>query len=469
MIAINDIYAIPNAEIFNVNFKRAKSVTTDSRNVSAGQVFFALRGEKFDGHTFVADAVRKGVSCAVVDRKWMHRNRKLAGKLPLVAVDDTTAALGDLARIYRRKFDFPVIAVGGSNGKTTTKEMIARVLGRNLKVARTQGNYNNQVGVPLTIFGFRKSHDIAVVEIGTNHFGEIERLCGILEPNAGLITNIGSEHLEFFRNVNGVRKEEGRLFEFLQRNRGLAFANIDDDNLAGLSKNMSLKFSYGFGNKSHRDLKARLFGFDRRGCALFEMSYAGKTELVHLKVPGLHNAINALAAAAVGFHYGLDGAVIKKALDSYSSYEKRMQIVKAGRVTILNDTYNSNPDSAIEALRWLSMVRTNGKRIAVLADMLELGDSSVREHRRVGKAAAGEGIDFLLTFGKMAREIAASAKSMPGGRPETQSFRSKEELSGRLSAIVSPGDVVLIKGSRGMRMEEIVTALQDKLRTGGVR
>ena len=462
---MQDIRALPGAEVLNVNFMGTRSVSTDSRMVLAGQVFFALRGERFDGHNFVSDVVRKGATCAVVDRKWLRKNKQVAGRLPLVAVEDTTAALGDLARIYRHKFDMPVIAVGGSNGKTTTKEMIARVLGRRFRVARTPGNYNNQVGVPQTIFSFRKSHEIAVVEIGTNHFGEIERLCTILEPTAGLITNIGSEHLEFFKSIAGVRKEEGRLFEFLRSTSGLAFANLDDKNLADLSRKSRLKFTYGFRYGARRNLQARLFGFDGRGCALFEMNYGGRTELVHLNVPGVHNAINALAAAAVGFHFGVDGASIKRALDSYRSYEKRMQIVKAGGVTILNDTYNSNPDSAIEALRWLSMVKTGGKRIAVLADMLELGDTSRREHRRVGKQAAKEGIDFLFTYGKMAREIAAAA----GDRLKTESFDSKKKLSGLLAGTISAGDVVLVKGSRGMKMEEIVTALQNELRTGGVR
>ncbi|MCL5266841.1 MAG: UDP-N-acetylmuramoyl-tripeptide--D-alanyl-D-alanine ligase [Bacteroidetes bacterium] len=470
MIGIQDILALPNAEFLNLNFKGAKSVSTDSRVVSAGQVFFALRGEKFDGHNFVSDAVKRGASCAVVDRKWLRRNKRLAGILPLVAVDDTTAALGDLARIYRRKFGMPVIAVGGSNGKTTTKEMIAKVLGRKFRVAKTLGNHNNQVGVPQTIFGFKKSHDVAVVEIGTNHFGEIERLCRILEPDAGLITNIGSEHLEFFKSISGVRREEGKLFEFLRSTRGIAFTNVDDKNLADMSKKMRLKFTYGFQNRSHRNLRARLFGFDRRGCALFEMEYNGRTELVHLNVPGIHNAINALAAAAVGFHFGIDGANIKRALDRYRSYEKRMQIMKVGGVTILNDTYNSNPDSAIEALKWLSMVRASGRRIAVLADMLELGDSSGREHQRIGKQAAKGGVDFLFTFGKMALEIAAGAGSSAAGDGlETESFDKKEKLSGRLARMVSAGDVVLVKGSRGMKMEEIVNALQNELRMGGVR
>lgn len=465
MITIQDIHGLSKAEFLNLNFKTSRSVSTDSRTVSHGQVFFALRGEKFDGHRFVSDAVRKGASCAVVDRKWLRRNKSLARRLPLVAVDDTTTALGDLARIYRHKFSMPVVAVGGSNGKTTTKEMIAGVLGKGFKVSRTVGNRNNQVGVPLTIFGFNKSHEIAVVEIGTNHFGEIERLCSILEPDAGLITNIGSEHLEFFRNIGGVKREEGKLFDFLAKTRGIAFTNTDDKNLVDLSGKIGRKFSFGFQRGARRDTRGRLFGFDKRGCALFEMEYRGKTELVHLSIPGMHNAVNALAAAAVGFHFGIGRTEIKKALDAFRPYEKRMQIIKTGGITILNDTYNSNPESAIGAVRWLSMVRTKGRRIAVLADMLELGGSAEREHRRIGKEIAKEKIDYLLTFGRMSRETAAAAD----GKVETESFGDKDKLVHRLASLVAAGDIVLVKGSRGMKMEEIVSALQNELRMGGVR
>lgn len=465
MITIRDIHDMTKAEFLNLKFRTSRSVSTDSRTVSPGEVFFALRGENFDGHRFVSDAVRKGASCAVVDRKWLRKNKALAMSLPLVAVEDTNRALGDLARIYRRKFSMPVVAVGGSNGKTTTKEMMAKVLGQRFKVAKTPGNHNNQVGVPLTIFGFSKSHEIAVVEIGTNHFGEIDRLCNILEPDAGLITNIGSEHLEFFRNLGGVRREEGSLFDYLMKTKGIAFTNADDRSLVDLSAKISRKFTYGFQGRTRRDLRGRLFGFDRKGCALFEIEYGGKTELVHLSIPGVHNAVNALAAAAVGLHFGIGRTEIKKALDSFRPYEKRMQAVKVGGVTILNDTYNSNPESAIGAVRWLSMVQTKGRRIAVFADMLELGDSAEREHQRIGKAIAGEKIDYLFTFGRMSRQTAAAAD----GKVDTESFSDKKKLARRLASLVSPGDVVLVKGSRGMKMEEIVNALQNELRTGGVR
>ncbi|MCL5020980.1 MAG: UDP-N-acetylmuramoyl-tripeptide--D-alanyl-D-alanine ligase [Bacteroidetes bacterium] len=451
-----------------MKFRSATNISTDSRTVGRGEVFFALRGEKFDGHNFVSTAVKKGAACAVVDRKWYRgaeSAHRFASGFPLVVVNDTTRALADLAHIYRQKFDMPVIAVGGSNGKTTTKELIAKVLGRKFKVFKTKGNHNNQIGVPLTIFGFKENHEAAVVEIGTNHPGEIERLCEVLSPSAGVITNIGAEHLEFFKNISGVRREEGKLFASLARSGGTAFINTDDRLVAGMPSMPRRRFNYGFHSSSRRHVAGKLFGFDNRGCAVFEIKFEGKTELVHLGVPGIHNATNALAAAAVGFRYGVPHPEVREALESFRSYDKRMQIVKMSGVTILNDTYNSNSESAVAALHWLSTVRAAGKKIAILADMLELGGASAREHEKVGKEVAAAGIDKLFTFGKMARRIADIAR----GRVETESFDDKLKLLRTLLQTISSGDVILVKGSRGMKMEEVVEGLVHGLKSGRTR
>jgi len=466
---MRDVCSIPNAEFHDLRFRSARSVSTDSRTVSPGEIFFALRGEKFDGHNFVVDVIGKRAACAIVDRRWYRERRDDAGKLPLVVVEDTTRALGDLAKIYRRKFSMPVIAVGGSNGKTTTKEMTAKILGKKFRVVKSSGNHNNRIGVPLTILEFKKYHEAAVVEIGTNHFGEIKELCEILEPDAGLITNIGAEHLEFFKNLNGVKKEESKLFDFLNESDGIAFVNTDDRDIAGMRGLPRRKFRYGFqsGPAAHRNLSGRFFGVDKRGCALFEMKRNGKTELVRLRVPGIHNAANALAAAAVGYYYGLGSLEIKRALENYQACEKRMQLTEVGGVKIINDTYNSNPESASAAIHWLSIVRTNGKRIAVLADMLELGESAGRAHQKVGREIAKANVDYLFTFGNLAKGIAVAADSFSGrmasGKLKTESFDDKEKLSEKLVQTASAGDVVLIKGSRGMKMEEIVNALTGEL------
>jgi UDP-N-acetylmuramoyl-tripeptide--D-alanyl-D-alanine ligase len=480
---MKDVHGIPGVEVHNLNFKSASGISTDSRAASAGEIFFALRGEKFDGHDFVGEVLARKVSCAVVDRKWYSRaaldDPSVTG-YPLAVVDDTTRALGDLARVYRSKFSMPVIAIAGSNGKTTTKEMAAKILGKRLSVAKTSGNHNNQIGVPLTVFGFRKHHEAAVVEIGTNHFGEIKRLCEILKPGAGLITSIGAEHLEFLKNLNGVKKEETALFDFLRLSSGVLFVNSDDRNIVNMARLFSKrsvraghKFSYGFRSDTleRRNLAGRFFGLDRKGCAFFELRYYGKTELIRLKVPGIHTAMDALAAAAIGYYYGLSSSEIRNALETYKGFEKRMQLMRARDVRIMNDTYNSNPESAIAALRWLSVVRTKGRKIAVFADMLELGESAKREHQKVGKEIAKMNLDCLFTFGDLARETACTAEGYASREKrdglKVEAFDNKERLSEELLRTVTAGDVVLVKGSRGMKMEEVVNALRIELQEKG--
>jgi UDP-N-acetylmuramoyl-tripeptide--D-alanyl-D-alanine ligase len=460
LITLQDIQAIPGAKFHNLKFRSAKGISTDSRTVGIREIFFALRGEKFDGHDFVEMALKKGAACAVVDEKWYKENSQIVVKgLPLVVVDNTTHALGDLAKIFRSKFSMHVIAVGGSNGKTTTKEMIAKVLSNKFKVVKTSGNRNNQIGVPLTIFEFRNSHQAAVVEIGTNHFGEIQRLCEILAPNAGIITNIGNEHLEFFGDLEGVKKEEGYLFKYLSMNDGIGFVNVDDKNLASLSPVLKRRFTFGF-NKGRKNLYGRIFGMDKKGCALFEVRYGNKTELIHLRVPGIHNAMDAFAAAAVGAYYGIGLNSIKTSLERYTSFNNRMQILKVEGVTILDDTYNSNPESAIAALECLSAIKAKGKKIVVFGDMLELGESSIRSHRMLGREIQNRKFDYLFTYGNLAREIAENSN----GELTKESFDDKNILTDRLVETVSDGDVVLVKGSRAMKMEEVVNHLSNELR-----
>ncbi len=426
---------------------------------------------------YLMQSVKKWLARSLTERwyKSAVSSQPSAIGYPLVVVDDTTQALGNLASIYRRKFSMPVIAIGGSNGKTTTKEMAARVLGKRFSVAKTSGNHNNQIGVPLTIFGFKKHHEVAVVEIGTNHFGEIRRLCEILHPDAGLLANIGAEHLEFFKNLAGVMKEESALFDFLTMSDGIAFVNADDARIISMPGLPRHRFSYGFQAAAsvRRNLSGRLFGMDKKGRALFETRYEGKTELVRLRVPGIHNALNGLAAAAIGYRFGISSQEVRKALEGYRAYEKRMQLVEAGGVKMLNDTYNSNPESAIAAIRWLSVVSTRGRRIAVLADMLELGESAAREHQRIGEEIAKTNVDYLFTFGNLSRETAAAADFLTKrgtiDKLQTEAFDNKQELTERLLLTVTPGDVVLVKGSRGMKMEDVVDALTGKLQSRGVR
>ncbi|MFN0157762.1 MAG: UDP-N-acetylmuramoyl-tripeptide--D-alanyl-D-alanine ligase [Bacteroidota bacterium] len=440
--------------------KRITGVSTDSRTTNAGEIFVALIGDNYDGHKFVADAFAKGAIAAVVSASFAHATKW--GEKALLLVENTNHALGELALLYRRKFDIPILAVGGSNGKTTTKEMVAQVLASQYEVLSTRGNLNNHIGVPQTIFRLEKKHEIAVVEIGTNHPGELEYLLRILEPTHGLITNIGREHLEFFKSLDGVAEEEGKLFEFLAtRKMGTAIINADDPWLVQMGKKVKRRTTYGLAAK-RVDVRGKHIATDDTGCASLQFSGGKmkKPERIQLSIPGAHNASNALSAAAVGLAFKVPSKKIRKALEIFKPSGKRMEVLNLGGVIIFNDTYNANPDSTIAALRTLASTKTTGKKIAVLADMRELGEAGPTEHGRVGEEARALNIEYLLTYGTLAKHIHDAA-----GISLSVHYDQKNILAEYLTELIAPGDAVLIKGSRGMKMEDIVTFLEERLRS----
>ena len=436
-------------------------VSTDSRTTRNGDAFFAIRGEKFDGHDFLTKAIGTGASVVVVDRKWADANGTMLVSLsvPRLVVENTSVALGDLARVFRMKFRIPVVAVAGSNGKTTTKNMISAVLGSSYNVLSTEGNLNNHIGVPQTLFRLGDEHEMAVVEIGTNHFGELSYLCRILAPTHGVITNIGREHLEFFRTVEGVAKAEGELIDWLRENKGTFFANKDDRHIAKRVRNSRMKKTVTFGFQSAAvDIKGNRIALDDRGCPGFTIRPKGKKPFdVQLNVPGEQNAGNALLAAAVGLSMGVAARNVAKALEKFSAAGKRMEVLTLNGLKVLNDTYNANPDSMIAALSTLRSMKAAGRRIAVLADMLELGRTAEMEHRNVGRILRKHKVDCLFTYGALAKFIHDAANV----RSKTH-CADKTDLEKQLSAYVKTGDLVLVKGSRGMKMEEVVSVLQQK-------
>jgi UDP-N-acetylmuramoyl-tripeptide--D-alanyl-D-alanine ligase len=457
-ITASDLKKLTDVELVNQELLKRRSisgVSTDSRAVKKNDLFFALKGEKFDAHDFIDSVVKAEAVAIVVHREWSLKNEKYFRTFPclFVIVNDTTVAFGELARIYRRKFDIPVIAIGGSNGKTTTKEMVNAVLRTKYDVLSTEGNLNNHIGVPQTLFRLTSKHDVAVVEIGTNHFGELKYLSEIVEPTHGLITNIGKEHLEFFGDEDGVAKEELELFNYLNSHRAVAFVNSDDRYLEEGAAKLKKQVSYGMFSKA--DVRAKKIMTNEIGQSGFEIAWQKKNISfnVMLGVPGLHNVTNALAASAVGLKLRVKPKKIAKALREFSSASKRMEVLSNNGIIILNDTYNSNPDSVIVALKTLSTFNTRGKKIVVLGDMRELGDTSKREHTNIGVEVSEMKFDHLFTFGPFSKytseAFGVSAKH----------FESKEELSKELKIMLKQGDVVLVKGSRGMKMEEVVNQL----------
>ncbi len=455
----SELLHIAHDELRNAGKLKGETITgisTDSRTIREGDLFVAIRGTNFDGHRFLAEAFAGGAVAAVVDREGAIEPVKT---MPLLVVSDTTKALGELARYYRLKFDIPVLAVGGSNGKTTTKDMIAAVLSRRYAVLSTEGNLNNHIGVPHTLFRLRRKHEIAVIEIGTNHPGEIAYLCRVLEPTHGLITNIGREHLEFFRTLGGVAKEECALFDALaQRTGAVAFVNVDDSFLRRRARKLKNKVTYGC--NSTASVRGAIGDVDGAGRAELRLRRKGSTREVRMRlsIPGVHNALNALAAAAVGLTFNVPAAEIKSALELFRPVSKRMEILTIGGVTVYNDTYNANPDSVRAALRTLVSAQVAGKRIAVLADMNELGEASAAEHARIGRELSALPIEYLLTYGEQARHIhdAADVKFKVH-------YQQKNMLAEYLCELLSPGDAVLVKGSRSLAMEDVVVFIQERL------
>jgi UDP-N-acetylmuramoyl-tripeptide--D-alanyl-D-alanine ligase len=457
-ITVSDLKKLTGVELINQGLLKRRAisgVSTDSRAVKKNNLFFALKGENFDAHDFIDSVAKAEAAAIVVHREWAQKNEQYFRTFPclFIIVNDSTVAFGELARIYRRKFDIPVIAIGGSNGKTTTKEMVNAILRTKYEVLSTEGNLNNHIGVPQTLFRLTSKHDVAVVEIGTNHFGELKYLCEIVEPTHGLITNIGKEHLEFFGDEDGVAKEELGLFNYLSSHRGIAFVNCDDRYLETGSKDLKKQFSYGMVSKA--DVRAKKIHTNELGQSKFEIVRQKKniSFIVMLKVPGLHNVLNALAASTVGLILRVKPKKIVDALEQFSSASKRMEVLSNNGITILNDTYNSNPDSVIGALKTLTLFNTNAKKIVVLGDMRELGDTSKREHTNIGVIVAEMKFNHLFTVGPFSKytceAFGATAKH----------FESKDELSNELKKILRSGDVVLVKGSRGMKMEDVVTQL----------
>ena len=466
-LTANDILALPHLQAFG--FERAKEfvltgVSTDSRTIQHRDLFIALRGDTFDGHNFITKAVEAGAEAIIADSKWVEPNQMFFSSLnvPRLIVEDTVRTFGQLANTHRKKFKIPVLVIGGSNGKTTTKEMVSSVLRTKFRILNTEGNLNNHVGVPQTILRLEKEHQIAVVEIGTNHFGEIDYLCSIVEPTHVLITNVGREHLEFFGSLDGVSKAEGEAFEWLRQHRrstGIGFVNQDDGHLKKRSKGIHKSITYGFAN-GPASVKGKVQSLNENACVQLEVRQRSKKPFrVQLSVPGHHNAFNALAAATVGLAFKVPVKRIQQALSSFASASKRMQVLKFDSVIVLNDTYNSNPDSVMAALGVLGSIGTPGKKIAVLADMLELGKNSIEEHKRIGEAVKSSGVKYLLTYGSLSRhthEAAATAQK--------SHYEQKAALSESLFGLLSPGDVVLIKGSRGMKMEEVVAFITERFK-----
>jgi len=460
LFTVDEILEVTGARLLAPGAPRAarggfRRLCTDSRQIRRGDLFVALPGERFDGRAFVAAALDLGAAGALVQGLvWEKPSAK-----PIFGVPDVLTAYQQLATHHRNRFAIPLVAVTGSNGKTTTKDMVACVLAERGTVLKTEGNFNNRIGVPHTLLRLTQRHEAAVVEMGVDRKGQTARLCEIARPTIGLITNIGPDHLEFFGSLEASAHAKAELLDWIP-DEGAVVLNADDAYFDYLASRARCRV-VSFGRSPRALVRADDVETDLRRGATFRLILPDRTRStkVLLAAHGAHNLSNALAAAAVGCAMGMSGAAIARGLAHFKPATMRSQVKVCHGITIINDCYNANPASMKAALTLLAELAGGGVSIAVLGDMLELGPESPAMHRDVGAHAAANGITHLIVCGPESRHIAAGARA--AGMTAERIHETPDSAAGAAlcKRLAKDGDVVLVKGSRGMTMERVVETL----------
>lgn len=410
-------------------FRASTGVTTDSRAISEGALFFALRGASFDGNRFAIDALRKGASVAVIDDATVRENAPEELIERLFVVEDTLRALQDLAREHREALGIPILSVAGSNGKTTTKELVSRVLAEKYEVYATRGNLNNHIGVPLTLLAMDHTTEFGVVEMGASACGEIALLASIAQPNYGILTNIGRSHLEGFGGVEGIRRGKGELFDFLNATGGRAFVPADDNVLSEMAA-------------------------ERENMAVEYFAFATSNGVEH-QLEGDYNLKNIAAAMSIGRYFDVDENRIRHAIATYTPTNNRSQRTVTDRNTLIVDCYNANPSSMRASLESFLSERSELPRVCILGDMLELGEWSAEEHRSIVELIAAADFDRIWLVGKHFTEAATTIAN----NPRVSCFASREQVAERLETDPIEGALVLVKGSHSIGLEKLIPLL----------
>lgn len=433
-------------------------VSTDTRTITPGDLFVPIKGENFDGHNFISEAITKGAFGVLVaegnaipqipDKKYF-----------VIQVPDTKRALGDLAKTYRARFSIPVIAITGSNGKTTVKEMIASILSQRYCVLKNKGNLNNEIGLPLTLFQLGKRHQVAIIELAMSALGEIHRLAEISQPSIGVVTNVAEAHLEFFSSLDEIAIAKAELVESLKKENTIVL-NADDARVARFAKLTKAKVT-SFGIQKKADFQATNISFNQEKLRVeFQLITPQKSTNVFIPIIGLHHVYNALAAAATVWCLLPDLDLIAQGLENVKLPQMRMELIKIGGITLINDAYNANPKSMNAALQTLAQMKSSGRKIAVLGTMRELGEISVPAHQQIGTTVASLNLDYLITVGELGHHVAFGAKQA-GMKPEqVYEYESNQDAAKFLSSLVQPEDLILIKASRKIKFEEIVSYLR---------
>ena len=434
-----------------------EGVSTDTRTIAPASLFVPLAGARFDGHDYIGQAAGAGAAGVLVQRGREGLLEKIAGEATVISVEDTLTALGDLARFWRARFSIPVVAVTGSSGKTTTKEMTAAILGREKHLLKNVGNLNNLVGLPLTLFQMNEAHEVAVLEMGTNRRGEIARLTEIAGPTVGVITNVGPAHLEGLKSLETIRKEKGDLFRVMN-NRGTAVINLDDEALAPWAEKWKGE-KITFAIEADADVTASRIAHEGEKGTIFRLLMDGASREILLPVLGFHNVSNALAAAASSAA-GADFDAICQGLMAFKPVGGRMEVyrLKNGG-TLIDDTYNANPASVAVALKTLQGLKGECRSTVILGDMLELGGEAEKYHEEIGRNLADTGVSKAYLRGDFAKVTAKGAMKRGMKGDQVLIDLSTEETVAHLKACLKAGDWVLVKGSRKMKMEEIVQAI----------
>jgi UDP-N-acetylmuramoyl-tripeptide--D-alanyl-D-alanine ligase len=437
----------------------ASRVSTDSRTLQPGDLFVPLRGENFDGHKFIDQAVERGALGAMVEESWKGATPK---NFALIRVADTLVGYQTLAFNYRKSLPLKVIAITGSNGKTSTKDFVAATLSRRFRVTKTEGNFNNHVGLPQTMLAASSSDEIAVWEIGMNHPGEIAALAKLAAPDAAIVTNVGLAHIEFMGSREAIATEKGALAEAVGAD-GTVILNADDPYSQGIVARTHARVI--LAGVENGFVRANEVSQSATGSEFTILEGAHRCR-AQLPVPGIHMVQNAMLAVAAGRVFGLSLEDCAAGLASTPLTKARLQIKEIKGIQFLDDSYNANPDSMKAALRTLVELDADGRRIAVLGQMSELGEESERGHREVGETAAAVGVDELIAVGATGAEMARAAKK--AGLEQSISVAEPEEAAGLLAESAAPGDLILVKGSRSARMERVLEAFSKRQTTAEV-
>lgn len=458
-LTIKKIAEICNGKLYaseSINDKEISMITTDSRKIESGCMFVAIKGERVDGNKFVAGAYQDGAMLCLSEDEPQSNGIDISEDKGYIVVESCFQALKDIAEFYREVMQTKIIGITGSVGKTSTKEMLASVMAEKFNTLKTQGNFNNEVGVPLTLFRLREEHELAIVEMGISDFGEMSRLGKIVKPDMCVITNIGQCHLENLGDRDGVLKAKTEIFNFLKKG-GKAFLNGDDDKLSTVKEVNGLKPVF-FGMDKKNDIYAE--NIESKGLAGTSFTAVipkGKMKL-RVNVPGHHMVSNALAAVAIGLELGLDESQIAAGVAAFKPVSGHSSIVETEKFTIMDDCYNANPVSTKAGLDVLAQAEE--RKVAILGDMFELGENERELHYEVGAYAAKKSIDCIVCAGELAKEYYNGAKET-GMTKDLYYFATRDEAVEKLKDIVKENDAILVKASHGMKFEKIVEVLKQ--------